>query len=47
MRQFVAVQRGFDVVMTCVDEISRFKDTSAECADLIKNFQWTGVSGSI
>lgn len=41
MRQFVVVKKEFAVVMTCADEISKFKDTALQCADLIKNFHWT------
>jgi hypothetical protein len=41
MRQFVVVKPDLAVVMTCADEIEKFKDTSVQCADLINNFQWT------
>lgn len=44
MRQFVVVKKDFAVVMTCADEIAKFKDTSMKCADLINNFQWTTKS---
>ena len=41
LRQFVVVKKEFAVVMTCADEISKFKDTAMQCADLVNNFQWT------
>ncbi len=41
MRQFVVVKKDYAVVMTCADEIGKFKDTSLQCADLVNNFQWT------
>lgn len=41
LRQFVVVKKEFAVVMTCADEISKFKDTAVQCADLVNNFQWT------
>jgi hypothetical protein len=44
MRQFVVVKKDFAVVMTCADEISKFKETAMQCADLINNFQWTAPS---
>lgn len=44
MRQFVVVKKDFAVVMTCADEIQKFKDTALQCAELINNFQWTTAS---
>lgn len=41
LRQFVVVKNDFAVIMTCVDEINKFRDTSARCAELVNNFQWT------
>ena len=46
MRQFVVVKKDFAVVMTCSDDIGRFRETSSQCADLINNFQWTSGSTS-
>jgi hypothetical protein len=44
MRQFVVVKKDYAVVMTCADQIGKFKDTSLQCADLVNNFQWTTSS---
>lgn len=41
LRQFVVVKKEFAVVMTCADEINKFKETAIQCADLVNNFQWT------
>lgn len=40
LRQFVVVKDDYAIVMTCVDEISQFKETSIECGKLINNFEW-------
>lgn len=47
MRQFVIVKKDIAVIMTCVDEIGRFKETAMHCADLINNFQWTSSTLSL
>ena len=41
MRQFVVVKKDLAVVMTCADDITKFKDTAMQCADLVNNFRWT------
>jgi hypothetical protein len=45
MRQFVVVKKDLAVVMTCADDISKFKETALQCSDFISNFRWT--TGSI
>ncbi len=44
LRQFVVVKDNFAIVMTCVDEINRFKETSAQCGNLVNDFQWISKS---
>lgn len=44
LRQFVVVKKDYAVVMTCADDINKFKDTAMQCADLINNFRWTTPS---
>jgi hypothetical protein len=44
LRQFVVVKKDFAVVMTCADDIGKFKDTSNKCADLVSHFRWTAPS---
>lgn len=41
MRQFVVVKKEFAVVMTCADDIAKFRETSTQCSDLVSNFRWT------
>lgn len=44
LRQFVVVKKDFAVVMTCTDDIGKFKDTAVQCADLVSNFRWAPTS---
>jgi hypothetical protein len=44
LRQFVVVKKDLAVVMTCTDDIGKFKETSIQCSDLISNFKWTTAS---